>query len=461
MWSRTRRSLLYLGVSVALIIGLWSATAASAATSGDWPTYLDGVSRTGFNSGETLITPSTAPDLKPLWTDSSGSVSAEPVQVGGIVYYGAWDGYERAVNASTGSQLWSAYLGQTSKSTCSPPSVGVASTATVGSITVNGVPTQAVFVGGGDHNMYALNAATGAVIWKQALGTTSSTFLWSSPLFHDGLIYEGVASFGDCPLIRSKIVALRATNGAIRDTLYTAPSGCTGAGVWGSPAMDTATGDIYFATGNGGTTCTAPLSESVIQTSSSLSVLSSWQVPPADRGADSDFGSTPTLFTSGGTPMVGVQNKNGVYYAFDRSSISSGPVWQTQIAQAGECPDCGEGDISPSAWDGNYLYVAGGDTTISGVSCKGSVQALQPASGSIVWQDCLQSGPVVGAVTAVPGVLFLGAGTSFMAFSASSGNTLFSYQDTNAGSDFFGPALISGGVAYIGNQDGTLFAFSG
>jgi hypothetical protein len=158
--------------------------------------------------------------------------------------------------------------------------------------------------------------------------------------------------------------------------------------------------------------------------------------------------------------MVGIQNKNGVYYAFDRSSLSSGPVWRTKISIAGQCPECGMGNISSSAWDGNHLYVAGGNTTIQGVSCKGSVQALQPDSGNVVWQDCLQGGPVIGAVTAVPGVLFLGAGTYFMGFSTSSGNTLFSYQDTNSGSGFWGPASISNGVAYIGNQDGTLFAFS-
>lgn len=453
-------ALLYLAGGTALIMGLSLAAGANAATSGNWPTYLNNRSRTGFNSAETVITRSTAPSLRPLWTDSSGSVSAEPVQVNGTVYYGSWDGYERAVDAATGTQLWSTYLGQTAKSTCNPPSAGVASTATVGNITVNGVSTPTVFVGGGDHNFYALNAATGAVIWEKALGTTSSTFLWSSPLFYNGIIYEGVASFGDCPLVRGKIVAIRATTGAIRHTLYTAPSGCTGAGVWGSPALDTSTGDIYFGTGNGSTTCTEPLSVAVIQASSSLSLLSSWQIPSADHGPDSDFGSTPTLFTSGGTPLVGIQNKNGVYYAFDRSSLGSGPVWKTQIAKAGECPECGNGDISSSAWDGANLYVGGGNTIINGTSCQGSVQALQPATGNIVWQDCLQGGPVIGAVTAVPGVVFLGEGPYFNAFDAGTGNTLFSYQDTDSGSEFWGPAAISNGIAYIGNQDGTLFAFT-
>jgi polyvinyl alcohol dehydrogenase (cytochrome) len=461
MFSKNRVLRLCLAGGAALILGFSLAGGAKAATSTNWSTYLNNSSRTGFASAETLITPSTVPGLHPLWTDSSSAVSAEPVEVNGTVYYGSWDGYEHAVDAATGTQLWATYLGQTSKSTCNPPTVGVASTATVGTIPVNGVSTQAVFVGGGDHNFYALNAATGAVIWKSALGTTASTFLWSSPLFYHGTIYEGVSSFGDCPLVRGKMVAMRATTGGIRHTLYTAPSGCTGASVWGSPALDTSTGDVYFTTGNSNSTCASiePLSVAVIQASSSLSLLSSWQIPSADHGPDSDFGSTPTLFTSAGVPMVGVQNKNGVYYAFDRSSLSGGPAWRTRIAKAGECPECGTGNISSSAWDGNYLYVGGGTTTVNGVSCKGSVQALQPGTGNIIWQDCLQGGPVLGAISAVPGVVFLGQGTYFMALDAGTGNTLFSYQDSNSGSDFWGPASISNGVAYIGNQDGTLFAF--
>ncbi len=460
MFGKNRRGLLYLAEGTALIMGISFAAAANAATTADWPTYLNSKGRTGFNNAETVITRSTVGRLRPLWTDRSGSVSAEPVQVNGVVYYGSWDGYERAVDAASGSQLWATYLGQTTKSTCDPPSAGVASTATIGNITVNGVSTQTVFVGGGDHNFYALDAATGAIIWKRALGTTSSTFLWSSPLFYDGIIYEGVASFGDCPLVRSKIVAIRATTGVIRHTLFTAPSGCTGAGVWGSPALDTSTGDIYFATGNGSTTCTEPLAVAVIQASSSLALLSSWQIPPADRGPDSDFGSTPTLFTAGGTPMLGLQNKNGVYYAFDRRSLGSGPAWRTSISKAGECPECGTGGISPSAWDGKQLYVGGGTTTINGTSCRGSVAALQPGTGNVVWQQCLHDGPVIGAVTAVPGVVFLGEGAYFKAFDTSTGNNLFSYHDTSSGADFWGPATISNGIAYIGNQDGTLFAFA-
>lgn len=464
MFSKKGRIWLYAPAGAALIVCL-SLTAlanpvpASAAPSGDWPTYLGNTSRSGFNAAETVISRSTVSGLHPAWTDSSGSVSAEPVQAAGVVYYGSWDGFERAVNASTGKQLWSTFLGRTTKSICEPPSVGIASTATVGTIPVNGVPTQAVFVGGGDHNFYALNAATGSVIWKTALGTTSATFLWSSPLFYRGIIYEGVASFGDCPLIRGKIVAMRATNGAIRHTLFTAPSGCTGASVWGSPTLDTATGDIYFATGNGGTTCNEPLAVAVIEAGPDLSLLSKWQVPANSHGPDSDFGSTPTLFTAGTRPMVGVQNKNGIYYAFDRRSLGSGPVWRTRISKAGECPECGAGNISASAWDGSQLYVGGGNSTIHGASCKGAIDALRPTNGQILWQQCLHDGPVIGAITAVRGVGFLGEGAFVKAFDTNTGTTLFSYRDASPGSNFWGPATISNGTLYIGNQDGKLVAF--
>ncbi|MGN6793347.1 MAG: outer membrane protein assembly factor BamB family protein, partial [Streptosporangiaceae bacterium] len=440
MFGKKRRIPLHVAGAAAVIASVSLAAPASAATSSDWPTYLDNKARSGFNSAENLITPATVSGMHRVWTATSGSVSAQPVQVGGVVYYGSWDGYEHAVNASTGQQLWATFLGQTTKSTCNPPSVGVASTATFGTITVNG--TLAVFVGGGDHNFYALNAATGSVIWKRSLGTTSSTFLWSSPAFYRGIIYEGVSSFGDCPLIRAKIVAMQSTTGAIRHTLFTAPSGCIGASVWGSPTLDTSTGDIYFATGNGSANCTEPLAQAVVQAGSDLSLLGSWQVPASAHGPDSDFGSTPTLFTAGGQPMVGLQNKNGIYYAFNRGSVSSGPVWQAPISMPGACPECGTGNIAPSAWDGKQLYVGGGRSDINGTVCRGVVEALQPSNGGVIWQECLTGGPVIGAVTVVPGVVFAGEGKFFKAFDTTNGTALFSYRDGTSGSNFWSPAAI-------------------
>jgi outer membrane protein assembly factor BamB len=459
---RTSRRLLAAAGIIAALAGL-PLSGAAAQPSGDWPTYLSNGARTGYNSAETLITPSTAASLTQLWTDTAGgSISAEPIQVNGVVYYGSWDGSEHAVGATTGTQLWSANLGQTAS--CNPPTVGVASTPAVGTITVNGTATQAVFVGGGDSNFYALNASTGTVIWKTQLGTPPDYFLWSSPLFYNGSIYEGISSFGDCPLIRGGIVRMDATTGAVQNTLYTVPDGCTGASVWGSPTVDAATGDIYFATGNSGSCgSTEPLAVAVVQTDSSLNLLGSWQVPAKQQKVDSDFGSTPTLFVASisgiAHQMVGLQNKNGIYYAFDRSTISSGPLWQKRINVGGGYPPSGKADISPSAYDGHHLFVAGGNTQIGGVACAGSIRELRPATGGVVWADCLQSGPALGAVTAVPGVAFVDAGNTVYAVSTSTGAILWRYQDTQKGSNFWGAPTISKGHLYVGNQDKNLYAF--
>jgi outer membrane protein assembly factor BamB len=437
---------------------------AGARASGDWPTYLNNVARTGYNSAETAVTPATAPDLTQLWADTAGGpVSAEPIQVNGVVYYGSWDGHEYAVNAGTGTRLWSAFLGQTTDTKCSPPTMGVASTATVATITVNGTPTQVLFVACGDNNVYALNASTGAVIWKTPLDIQPNRFLFSSPLLYNGSIYEGMGSCGNGQ-VRGGIAQLNAATGTVQHILYTAPSGCEGANVWGSPTVDTATGDIYFATGSGGS-CGSPepLSVSVVETGSSLNVLSSWQLPARQQPTnDSDFGSTPTLFTAriGGVvrQMVGVQNKNGIYYAFARSAISHGPLWHKRMAVGGDCPQCGKTDISPSAWDGHHLFVGGEQTTIKGATCAGSIRELRPSTGKAVWARCL-GGPVLGAVTAVRGVAFVGAGNTAYAVRTRTGAILWHHQDTASGSNFWGAPTISRGHVYFGNQDDNLYAF--
>jgi outer membrane protein assembly factor BamB len=432
----------------------------------EWPTYLSGVSRAGFDPAESVITASSVRSLRQRWMASAaGAVSAEPVVADGVVYWGSWDGYERATT-SRGRLLWTVFLGTTAGARCDPSAAGVASTATVATVLTGRTLTRAVFVGGGDGYFYALNARNGAVIWKTLLGVVPGGFLWSSPAYYDGSIYEGVASFGDCPLVRGELVRLNAVTGAVQDIFYTVPAGCTGAGVWGSPTIDADRGDVYFATGNA-RSCALPqpMATAVVEvTASALALVGYWRVPPSEHGVDSDFGSTPTLFTAtiGGVtrPLVGVQNKNGVYYAFSRADIAAGPVWQRRIANPGQCPECGRGDISPSAWDGQRLYIGGGNTTVNGTECRGTLRAASPVTGKMIWLRCLNSGAVLAAVTAVRGLVFAGTGIRLLAVSARTGRTLYQYKDATPGSDFWGAASISGGVLYAGNQDGHLYALS-
>lgn len=437
------------------------------ATSGDWPTYLADTNHSGFNGAETIINPTSALHLKHHWSYTAGGfISTQPIEANGHIYWGSWDGYEHATNLN-GTQAWQQNLGTTFTKKCNS-STGVASTATIASVTIGGISTSVVFVGGGDAHFYALNASTGAIIWHTLLGSSPSHFIWSSPAIYNGSVYIGLSSYGDCPLVQGQLFQLNASTGAIQNTFNVVPAGCKGGGVWGSPTIDTGDNSVYFATGNGGS-CSKkePYGSAVVKlNASNLSFIASWQVPPSEQTTDGDFGSTPTLFsaTIGGVMhnLVGVANKNGIYYAFDRTALNNAPVWRAKIASnlgSGCGPTCGQGSISPSAWDGTSLYVAGGDTTINGNSCLGSLRALDPSTGNFKWQDCFNNGPVLGAVSMVPGVAVIGEGNSFIAVASSDGHALFTYTDTHSDSAFEGAASISNGVLYIGNMDDNLYAF--
>lgn len=438
---------------------------AAFAAGGDWSTYLFNASRAGDNAAA-AVNANNASTLHLQWTHhAGGAVSSQPIVSGslGLVFWGSWDGYEHATSLSNNAFVWGTFLGKTTDTACDPPVVGVNSTASLG--TINSVPV--VYVGGGNDSVYALNASTGAIIWQRSLGSSPDYFLWSSPVLYNGSLYIGNASFGDCPLVGGQLVQLNATTGAIQHTFNVVPSGCTGGGVWGSPTIDTAANALYFATGNQGNCSVAePYAEAVVKLSTaSLALLDSWQVRGSDK-ADLDFGSTPTLFsaTINGTvsQLVGIGNKDGTYYALNRSSLHQGTVWRTNVAHTGSCPQCGGGTISPSAWDGTSLYVAGGGSSINGVACQGTLQALNPATGAFRWRHCLGSGPVLGAVSVAgsPSVVFVGQGTFLMGIAAANGQTVFRFNDSSSGSMFWGAASIANSAVYIGNQDGSLFSLS-
>lgn len=436
---------------------------------GSWSMYLNGLSHSGYNSFETTINTTTAANLKLHWTyHTGGSIATQPVVVNSTVYWGAWDGYEYAADLN-GNLLWKVFLGVTTDTThgCHPTSAGVSSIPAFASVKINGTATPMIFLGGGDANFYGLNATTGAVIWKTSLGTPPATFLWSSPAVYGLSVYMGVSSFGDCPLIQGRLVKMNLATGTIQSTFNNVPDGCIGGAVWSSPAIDTSTGHVYIATGTIHPQCATPETNtlSMIELrASDLSLVGSWQLPPSDWIGDStDFGASPTLFraTIGGVLhyLVGAANKNGKFYAFERGNISAGPIWEDQIASGGQCPQCGQGAISSAGFDGVSLYIAGGEITMNGTSCQGTVQKVDPATGAYIWQQCLNDGPVLAPVTLIPGVAVVAAGKDVLMISTKTGQTLATLSDTRGNSRYFGGASVSNGVLYIGNMDWNLYAY--
>ncbi|MGI8824971.1 MAG: PQQ-binding-like beta-propeller repeat protein [Chloroflexota bacterium] len=424
-------------------------------TAEDWPSYLQNPERTS-SSGETMLSKANAGELHQLWAmKTAGTISASTTVVNNVAYVGSWDGYEYALNPVTGQRVWRTYLGvDNSRGSCGGKQArGISSTASV----QGGV----LYVGGGDSYWYALSASTGSILWKVLVGSNATGhYNWASPLVTTGDAYVGVSSLGDCPVVQGQLLDVNLKSRSIVTAFNVVPSGQKGGGIWGSPATGPKGRDVYVGTGNEGRSpaSSQPATRALLAIGTSpWGLRHSWQVPDSQVvGADPDFGSTPTLFNdAAGRTLIGVANKNGFFYAFDRTKISAGPVWQSQVAVGGDGPQKGFGSISPAAFDGRALYVAGGNTTINGTTCVGSVRALDPATGGTLWQHCAP-GVVLGAVADVNGLVIDCAGSTLEVLDASSGTRLYAHTFL---SPIYASPSVSNGRVFVSTEYGLVYGF--
>src|SRR5436305_1023030 len=186
-------------------------TSAPSGTSVVWSQLGGGPRHSGYNPAETVLTPATVPGLKQRWARSTGgTVAWPPAVVGGVVYASSFGHEVFALRADTGRVLWS-----------------------------HGVGTDlpiAPAVGGGkvyvvaNRTLRALDAGTGAVRWSRTFASTVT-----APVLSAGTVY--VAGQG-------RIIALNATTGARR---WTSPD--LGDAVESSPAVQD--GVVYAGVRNG------------------------------------------------------------------------------------------------------------------------------------------------------------------------------------------------------------------
>jgi outer membrane protein assembly factor BamB len=422
-------------------------------TAEDWPTYLRDPGRSAA-SQETWLSTANASSLTKLWSFNTGDViAASPTVVNNVVYVGSWNGYEYAINAQTGALIWKTFLGtDTPGSECSPDrALGVTSAATV----QNGV----VYVGGGDDYWYALNASSGNILWKVYVGDSTAAggnYNWSSPLIYNGYGYIGVASFGDCPLVQGKLLKVDLATQQVVGTYDVVPNGTLGGGIWSSPTLDTATGIIYVATGTR-TLPSQPQAQAIVAiNSATMALQDSWAIQfPQPVIADADFGVTPTLFTdSKGDQLVAAANKNGVLYALRRSNMSAGPVWTDQIADGGASPQYGQGTVSSGIYANGMLFQAGGQVTVNGTLEQGSVDAIDPDNGNFIWRHYTPNA-IIPALASINGLVLDAEGPTLEVLNAATGNPLYSYT---TGAVIYSAPSISNGRIFFGSGDGNLYA---
>ena len=230
-----------------------------AAENLDWPHYGNDLANTRFQPVD-QINRTNVNKLKVAWVfhtgvlDPMAELDVSPIEVDGRLF--VTDGHDDvfALDAATGRQLW-AYkpleiLGEMPPLDqlfvcCGRNNKGVA------------FGNGKVFYGRLDDVVVALNAETGAVVWKNTVANFSDRVaINNAPQFVDGLVIISLSG-GEFEA-RGKVFALDSETGSVRWQLATTlPSSFAGtsylrggAMVWNPPAIDRDLGLIFVTTGN-------------------------------------------------------------------------------------------------------------------------------------------------------------------------------------------------------------------
>ncbi len=505
--------------------------AAASAVAAQWLSAAQSPSDNRTQPYELAISSGNVSRLKPKWTFTThGDVSVTPTINGGAVYFPDAAGYLYALQASTGALIWeqqiSTYDGASGAISRSSPVID-------GNELILGDNVPGLHSSGAQ--VFAVNAATGALLWDTQVESHPASHITGSPVVANGAVIVGVSSGEEgaatsasypCCTFRGSVVALNATTGAILWKTYTVPpnggpctssdppAGCgySGGAVWSDPAVNLLTNTIYVGTGNNYTApdaavaceqlalanntsdadCTAPndyfdaLVALNLRTGAVLwgAKVEGWDatnvacvVPPgttwcpSPASPDFDFGSGPNIYrakTASGSivSLVGMGQKSGIYWAFNQTT--GAPAWNTLVGPGSSLG----GVMWGTATDGTTIWVPDANpfhtsfTLTNGQSATGGAwSALSAASGQILWQTAAPGGAAaMGPVSEANGVVYAGStaptGANMFALNAATGQILWSFA--SGGSTVSSPAIAGGNVYWgSGYSELSLLGYAG
>jgi len=422
----------------------------------------------------------TAPDvprLKLKWAFNLGAVTiarGQPAVTGGRVFVGTLAGDVYAIDAASGCVQW-AY-----KATA-----GVRSGVAVGD--ARGVP--AIFFGDRSAVMYALNAASGELLWKTRPVEHLLAQATATPQFYKGVVYLGFSSLeeslaadpnAECCSFRGSVVALDAATGrtiwqsftieeAAKPPVNGKRQGPSGAAIWSTPTIDEQRGALYVATGDNYSDPVTETSDAVLafdlktgkllwsrQFTQGDAYNGGCSAPghancPDEDGPDSDFGQPPILVQLGPGQLGRVQRalviaqKSGMVHAIDPDAQGK-ILWQIRVGAGGPLG----GSQWGSAADTQRAYVAISDAVLHSVANAagpgvaldpkkgGGLHAIDLKTGRIVWSVLPAKCPATqaicspaqsAAVTAIPGAVFSGGIDGHMrAYSTADGRVIWDFD---------------------------------
>jgi polyvinyl alcohol dehydrogenase (cytochrome) len=456
-----------------------AASAAFDASAGpQWTGWGHDTSNTRFQNAAGLAA-ADVPNLKLKWAFAfPGDLQSygQTTVAGGRVFVGSWGGTVYSLDAATGCVHWFYDAG-----------AGVRSAVSHGRVTTATGARDVVFFGDARAFVHAVDAATGAPIWKVKADDFALARISGSPTVHNGRVYIGTASGEEaagavgtyeCCRSRGSVVALEAATGRQVWKTYMADEaqptgrnakgaqtwGPSGASIWATPAIDTRRNAVYVTTGNAFSLPASRLSDAFVALDlDSGTILWSNQMTDKDaytsacrlpdktncpaNGPDFDFGASPILVNlpDGRRALVAGQ-KSGMVHALDPDAGGE-ILWQTRIGKGGTMGGVQWG----SATDGTNVYVALSDigrvmvnystTTDADPNQGGGMFALSLRDGKQVWYT--PPGSCAGrprcspaqsaAVSALPGIAFSGSVDGHMrAYSTLDGKVVWDVDTVRA-----------------------------
>lgn len=369
-----------------------------------WVTYHADVSRSGSIRGPSLA------GIRPAWVspELDGDVYAEPLVFDGNVIAVTENDSVYLIDGATGKIVRRTNLGTPVAGSTLPcgnisPTSGITATPVVDPST--GVLYVVAFLAPGRHEMFAVRARTGEILWHRPVDPPGmdplSQQLRSALTLANERVYATFGGlFGDCGAYHGWVVGVDADEG--RNLLaYRVPTRNAG-GIWApsGPAVDGA-GDLYVATGNSFSDEGFDLGNSVIKLSPELEPLGffapeDWAQLNAD---DLDLGSVgPAVLPDGRVFQIG---KGGVGYLLDGADLGG-------IGGELDAHDVCSAAFGGMAHTGNRVYVPCTDGVVAlsiledGRSfserwrSSGFDAGPPVVAGGLVWTVDLSDGALVG-----------------------------------------------------------------
>jgi polyvinyl alcohol dehydrogenase (cytochrome) len=451
------------------------------------------------------------PKLKLKWAfgyEGATASRVQPAMAGGKLFVGSDNGELRALDPRTGCTYW------TFKAES-----GIRSGLTVGPYKSGGRGGFAVFFGDSAANAYAVDSITGQRVWVRKVDDHQAAAITGALTIHDGRVLVPVQGLNEegsggrgktpCCTFRGSLSALNADTGAVIWKTYMVEEskvrgkntrsgldayGPAGGSIWAAPTVDVKRRSVYVATGNGFADPPQPMTDAIVAMDLDTGKVKwVYQATAGDQwlggcgrasggnpgcpelqGPDHDFSASPLLATAGGRQLVIVPQKSGIAYALDPDKGTV--VWQYRFGQGS-----GLGGQWGAAFDGQLVYFGVGDFQSKD---PGGIRAVRAATGEQVWSApppqprLCASQPRCnpsqgGAVTAIPGAVIAGSlDGGIRAYSAEDGKVLWQF-DTNrefetvngvkgTGASIDGsPLIIGGGMIYVNSGYGGIAARPG